>query len=361
MPPSSPVLDRAGCWFLNSGIQESGGGVARYYRTDVSQNARVSTEITGYAASALVYLFSRTGNGAYLDAAVRAGDFLIDRAWDRDLRIFPFEFHSDGLAPEPLAYFFDSGIIARGLLALWRAASRERYLSAAVACGDSMIREFASGPRIHPVLRLPSKTALPYEPRWSRSPGCYQLKSALAWQDLYEATGETRFAEAYRQALADALGSAPGFLEDGQRERVMDRLHAWGYFLEGMLPCAARPDCAAATRGGIARMARLVREIAPVFVRSDVYAQLLRARLFADASGVEPLDREAAAYEAEQAAAFQLGHADPRIRHGFWFGRKGGELLPFVNPVSTAFCLQALDMWQQYEEGAFRADRQALI
>jgi hypothetical protein len=224
-----------------------------------------------------------------------------------------------------------------------------------------MIREFASGSRIHPILRLPSKTALPYEPRWSRSPGCYQLKSALAWQDLYEATGETRFAEAYQQALADALGSAPGFLEDRERERVMDRLHAWGYFLEGLLPCASRPDCAAATRDGIAGMARLVREIAPVFVRSDVYAQLLRARLFADASCVEPLDREAAAYEAEQAAAFQLDHADPRIRHGFWFGRKGGELLPFVNPVSTAFCLQALDMWQQYVEGAFRADRQALI
>ena len=52
----SPQLARTGEWFLRSGIQESNGGVARYYRTDVRRNLPVSTEITGYAASAFVYL-----------------------------------------------------------------------------------------------------------------------------------------------------------------------------------------------------------------------------------------------------------------------------------------------------------------
>ena len=52
----SSHLSRAGEWFLRSGIQQPNGGVARYYRTDLERNHAVSTEITGYAASAFVYL-----------------------------------------------------------------------------------------------------------------------------------------------------------------------------------------------------------------------------------------------------------------------------------------------------------------
>ncbi len=42
----SAFLEHAGCWFLNSGIQEPDGGVARYYRSDAGRNAAVSNEIT---------------------------------------------------------------------------------------------------------------------------------------------------------------------------------------------------------------------------------------------------------------------------------------------------------------------------
>src|ERR1039457_5488621 len=61
------MLGRAGRWFLRSGIQEANGGVARHYRSDLGQNARVSTEITGYAVSTLLYLAERTGDGNYTD------------------------------------------------------------------------------------------------------------------------------------------------------------------------------------------------------------------------------------------------------------------------------------------------------
>jgi glycosyltransferase involved in cell wall biosynthesis len=40
------VRQAAGEWFLNSGIQESNGGVARYYFSDRQQNAPLTTEIT---------------------------------------------------------------------------------------------------------------------------------------------------------------------------------------------------------------------------------------------------------------------------------------------------------------------------
>ena len=115
------ILRQGGAWFLRSGIQEPGGGVARYYRSDTGKNARVSTEITGYAVSALLYLAERMADEACRDAGLRAARFLTRTAWNPSLATFPYE-HSDNCdRPKPLTYFFDCGIIVRGLLAAWRA------------------------------------------------------------------------------------------------------------------------------------------------------------------------------------------------------------------------------------------------
>src|SRR3979411_541633 len=106
LSPEPSFSDRAGAWFLESGIQEPSGGVARYYLADARKNQPISTEITGYAISTLVYLYSLTQDDRYVTAARSAGRFLTRSAWDAKLRIFPFE--KTGPA---LAYFFDCGII----------------------------------------------------------------------------------------------------------------------------------------------------------------------------------------------------------------------------------------------------------
>jgi len=336
LSPTDTLIEAAGRWFLHSGIQEASGGVARYYRSDLGQNARVSTEITGYGVSALLFLYERTSNDEYLDAALRAARFLTRVAWDEKLSTFPFE-----LAEGPrFAYFFDCGIIVRGLLAAWRATGETEFRDIAIAAGRAMLADFPSERGIHPILALPDKRPLAWEPRWSASPGCYQLKSAMAWRELFEITGAREFDCGYETALRAALENDGEFLP-GEPDplRVMDRLHAYAYFLEGLLPVLDRPQCAAAFRSGVDRAARLLREIAPVFARSDGYAQLLRARLLGVAHGVLALDESAAAHEAEQARSFQIDSG------GFLFGRKYGEALPFVNPVSTAFCVQALAIW----------------
>lgn len=359
---TASLIDAAGRWFLHSGIQEENGGVARYYRSDLRQNARISNEITGYAISALVFLHQRTGHEKYLDAALRAARFLTRTAWDPLLRTFPFEPALNGDHSGALAYFFDCGIIVRGLLAVWRTTRDAEFLDIAVAAGRSMLADFRAREATHPILTLPDKQPLPYQPRWSAGPGCYQLKSALAWHDLFESTGETDFQRAYESEVQAALASEQAFLPgDANCEKVMDRLHAYSYFLEGLLPVLDRAGCAQAFRAGLERAAGYLREIAAQFVRSDVYAQLLRARLYGASAGVLPLDSVAAAEEAEGAAAFQLDSEDRRIAGGFGFGRKTGELLPFVNPVSTAFATQALALWEDRRNNALQAARQVLI
>ncbi len=337
-----PHSSRAAQWWLHSGIQTHSGGVARYYRTDSQRNNPVSTEITGYAVSALVYLHALSGDDRFLDRASQAARFLMG-VWDSAAAALPFE-----LEPGSPTYFFDCGIVVRGLLAAWRATGSDGYRDTAVSLGEAMARDFVSAEgEIHPILALPGKSPVEGDPlSWSRSPGCYQLKSAMAWFELAEATGRADFRAAYDSALLGAMRQSWEFLPGHPDPlKVMDRLHAFCYFLEGLLPRSTDPACAHALADGIERAAALLREIAPRFERSDVYAQLLRVRLHAGYAGAVPIDRPAAEWEAARLGEFQAASDDPRIDGGFYFGRRQGEWLPFVNPVSTAFAQQALALW----------------
>ena len=329
-------MPSSGRWFIESGIQNPDGGVARYYLNAERRPLAVSTEITGYAASTFAYLYKRTGERVYLDRALLTAQFLVEQAWNPELAAFPFE-----LAPGSPSYFFDCGIIARGLLAVWRVTNERRFHDIAGEAARSMVRDFLTRDAIHPIISLPGKQPMPYAKRWSREPGCFQLKSALAWRDL---SLDAPWRLAWKQACANDAAFLPG---TDDRVAVMDRLHAYSYYMEALL--AERSPLLAAA---IPRAAGYLREIAPDFARSDVYAQLLRVRLYADALGVVPLDRARAAEEAAAIATFQYSTpGDPVLDGGFCFGRRGGELLPFVNPVSTCFCLQALDMWERFEAG----------
>jgi len=323
-------LEQARCWFLHSGIQDAECGVARYYRSDLQKNAPVSTEITGYAASAIAYMSA-------IDEAARAASFLSERAWDAKANVFPFELESR------LVYFFDTGIIARGLAA---AGFAERAVDASL----SLAFDFLGDGVFHPVIELPEKQQLQYEQRWSRSPGCYQLKSALAWLQLGGEPG----ARMFESALQYALATHESFL-DG--DSVMDRLHAYCYFLEALLWVGDRR----VLRDGIERTAKCLRELAPQFERSDVCAQLLRVRLIAHYLGFVDLDEAAASEEAARASSYQSASNDPRLRGGFWFGKKAGEMLPYMNPVSTAFCMQALALWSEHRSGTWRFELSQLI
>ncbi len=360
--PKSHLLTAAGRWLLDSGIQEASGGVARYYRCDLGKNERVSTEITGYAVSAFLFFYLRSGETEYLESALRAARFLTRTAWNAQLRAFPFEHSTNGDRPPALAYFFDTGIIIRGLLAAWRFSLKTEFRDTAIAAGRAMLTDFCTPDIIHPILTLPDKKPQNYKSNWSAAPGCYQLKPAMAWLELFEVTGESYFLRAYESVVESAMTSEHVFLPgENDLHRIMDRLHAYAYFLEGLLPVLNRGDCARTFRKGTDRIAAYVCQIAPLFVRSDVYAQLLRLRLYGKVLADIPLNSQAADDEAQQVATFQFHSEDVGASDGFCFGRKHGEFVPFVNPVSTAFCAQALSLWDDHKNNKFESQFQALI
>jgi hypothetical protein len=344
-------LEKASHWFLHSGIQENSGGVARFYRSDLQRNAAISHEITGYAVSALVYMHAHAGDAACLEAGLRAARYLVREAWDVQASTFPFE------PASPYAYFFDVGIIVRGLLAAWRTTGDDQFRSCANDAALSLAFDFLGDGDFHPIIELPEKQGVIRESRWSRQPGCYQLKSALAWRDL----GDEHAAQLFESVLASSLTTHESFLRGEPDDKMMDRLHAYCYFLEALLGVSDRVDCRAALAWGIGRAAELFREVQPSFERSDVSAQLLRVRLIAHHLGAVAIDAPSACEEANRASSFQAESEDQRIDGGFWFGSRGGEMLPFINPVSTAFCAQALELWQQHQNGEWNFELWQLI
>jgi hypothetical protein len=356
-------LARVGRWLSGSGIQERSGGVARFYQSEIEKNKPVSSEITGYTASAYVYLYTLTGDDVYLTRARETAAFLLDHAWDPDLRTFPYEHPSPSGESHHRAYFFDCGIIIRGLLAVWRHTREDRLLDVAHVAAQGMLTDFYNppGPPVsyNPILELPSKEPLPHTQQWSRSAGCYQLKSALAWLDVSELTADGPLKAAYFDLLAVALATHKSFLPGATPHATMDRLHAYSYFLEALTPVLDRPDCAQAFSEALGAIAANLNLIAPSFERSDVRAQLLRARIYGAA--ILPLDPSEAAYEAAALAQFQVSSDDQRIDGGFSFGRRDGVPSPHINPVSTAFALQALEMWREYQAGSQAPCRHLLI
>lgn len=352
MPDSTlKALHEGGHWLLNSGIREKSGGIARYYRTDLAANLPVSTEITGYGISGLCLLFEQLQDEKYLHAAIESGNFLIHSAWDSTTQTIPFEV--DG--PQRFGYFFDCGIIARSLLWLYRLTRREEFLGRARSIGVSMERDFRAPHGFHPIIELPSRAPTPYTLWWSKLPGAFQLKSALAWLDLAQETGEQVFSGCYEETLSFSLARYRETLDNEVDEpRKMDRLHAWSYFLEGLQPVKTRPEVATVLAAALAEGESLREKLAPVFLRSDVCAQLLRVRLL---SGLPPEPGEL-----DRLFSFQWATDSTTTHGGFGFGRRDGAQMPFANPVSTVFCLQALVMANQQKSGlAVDADWRKLI
>jgi hypothetical protein len=163
-------------------------------------------------------------------------------------------------------------------------------------------------------------------------------------------TGQNCFRDWWDRALDAALASHEEFLPGAaDSAKVMDRLHAYSYFMEALLSEPERSGCGEALARAIERTAAYAGRISPEFARSDVHAQLLRVRLLAESLGMVALDAAAAAREAPVVARFQYTGADARVDGAFSFGSKRGSLLPFANPVSTAFCCQALEAWRRHE------------
>ena len=170
------------------------------------------------------------------------------------------------------------------------------------------------------------------------------------------------FQRGYESALEAALNNDREFLPgDAERLRVMDRLHAYSYFLEGLLPVLDRPECATAFRNGVDRAGRYLREIAPVIRAFGCLRAGASGPAAGDALGALPLDLSAARMRPSRRPVSKSTIKRSTHQRRIPVRPQKGRKLPFANPVSTAFCVQALALWEDRNAGQPLAPRQALI
>ena len=349
-------------WLTRSGIQQTSGGVSRFYHTQASKYASVSTAATSYFICGLLQS-SEIDPDAAVERALGAGRFLMDDAFDDEVGLFRHEVVEEGEL-QPWSYLLDSTAGLRALIDLWKATQEPAYAEQAERCGIA-IKEHLSrmDGSFFPVFDLGRQMPYEADEPWWQQPGVYHLKSALAFRLLAEAVGLYEFKAMSEDLLQWCLKRHEGFAEpEPTSEMTMSRLHAYCYFLEGLLPEAGLdPDASRALQFGILEIENLSQDVGHEFQRCDVLAQLLRLRLFADRLGIMELDYQQAGNEAAAIEEFQRQSSDPTIDGGFAFARKDSHLTPDGNTAATIFSLQALQMWEEASTGGFRRSWETLI
>ncbi len=337
LTPDYLLLERtsiAAGWLLDSGICRPGFGVAEEYRRNRREYAPTSKRATAYYVSSLIWLFETHGETRYIDRALTAAQYLSRIA--PGASIVPFRDRlatNDQTADERLD---ESCVIIRALLRSWETSHHSEFLSRAIDCAESMRRVVGDCP----------------------------LTAAHAWLELAEITGNSRWRQLYDRSFENGLDTRS--VSFGSRAAVIDNCR----FLEALLPSIVPPSHHSSEALSVFRRVFALtsdwlqtRYEAAGFdsaISTELCARLLRLRLYASAWGLVRLDEELAQQEAGFIADVQATDHDPRNRGGFYNGRRSGVIEAAVGLTATVTGMQALALWQQFQNGDFRPDLRQL-
>jgi hypothetical protein len=350
-------------WLAISGIQNQSGGVSEGFHADTRTYSPISTTATGYYIAAQLWS-QRFSRGALPATASRAGSFLLEHAFNMSAEMFPVRVGDNDEEEAHLAYFLDCTVVVRSLTQLWDSTKDPAFLECAERCGLALHSRMPTvDGAFFPIYDFKTDRAYAEVGSWREEMGVPQLKGGLALLELYKATGRGEFehdAEALRKwCLRRHESFLPGEVDDA---KIIERLHAYCLFLEGLLPgVALDADSGRILQFGILRVENFLDEFGPELQRCDVLAQILRLRLYADKLGLMELDYKRAEDEAAAIVEFQTQSADPKSDGAFTRYRHTTNSRPQLDLTATVFAMQALEMWDQAEEGGLRDPWEVLI
>lgn len=373
-------IDAAMDWLVDSGAQVVSsdpnlhGGFISWYDEDTKSAPYVYSEITGYALTMLFSLWKRTSDPRYLASAERAGDWFLTTAHapTGGFRcLFPlapsrFEYKRDQI------YTFDCGVILSGMVNLYRATSKPKYLAASVRMADWLIHKAQIAPgTIAPVYNIAEDRFPISDNEWSLCPGSYHTKIAIGLLNLYDAIGD----ETYRRAAVQICDTALTFQQPSGRfvsfpSQGGTNSHPHCYSAEGLWVAGTylkRDDYLKASADAIrwlldqqspdGYVPRHYQQGVPVYSeRVDVLAQALRLGVLHRSAG-----RLSEAYDARMEQLLpvivrnQSLSDDRRAFGAFYFGRQSnGEITRHANVWVTMFAIQALLLWSDYTDEIVR-------
>jgi hypothetical protein len=189
-------------WLITSDIRikdgKNKGALYGWKNLSDSSFPFVYSEITGYAITAFVWLYSEIGDPIALRAAKEASEW-IKNNMNPYLVVARLTNGFTDSTPSELLYSFDNGMIMIGLINMYRQTGQRHFLGLAKKIMDSLIRHFFDGEKL--IARLDNC----YGPltsdsegnivKWSTISGAYHCKLSVGLLELAKATHNELYKE----------------------------------------------------------------------------------------------------------------------------------------------------------------------
>jgi len=363
-------------WLLHSGIQnqKSGdrnfGAVSSWYDASNRTYAYAYPEITGYAVTLFMDLHSLQQKKDYIRKGEEAALWIEREVLAPSRTEIKFRLAYDPLTPIPNhSYTFDNAMIMTGLVHLFRATGRSKWLKLARGLADRMLHTMQDREGFfHAYRDIDSGEILESGEKWSQQPGVHHAKLAVPLMLLFEETGENIYQESalkvgrWAAARQEAGGRFVTNLSDGSTT-----LHPHCYALEGLFFLQDRSEAAdyqsVFSRGldWLAGAQRPTGGLPVAFMngvflqaeRADALAQTIRllslalSRNIVGDEFIAPLFRMV-----RRLLVFQQKGGPDAEKGGFrFYADEQGHIQPHMNAWVTMFAVQALNYFLDFSQG----------
>ena len=176
-------------WLLNSGIQSGEGGFYGWEDLESNGYSYLYSEITGYAITALCFLYEITKDDIYITRAKKAAKWIIDRAMHPGGGVLTRDYATAAVEhcsfERGNIYAFDCGTVAFGMLKLYRITKMREFLDAAKRIISFLeINMLKKNGLFYPIYDTKNKRTHQEDTKWSKQSGSFHCKLALCFCEL---------------------------------------------------------------------------------------------------------------------------------------------------------------------------------
>ncbi len=380
-------------WLLHSGIQNIGGdtpvkgGFNAWYNLDENNYFYTYSEITGYAITSLLYLYSLKKEELLLDRAKSAAHWLVEKALHDSGAVKTRYYYDSKNADHNYSFqgnvvrSFDNGIVLSGLSNLYQFSSQEDYYLVSKKMADLILKMQKKNGLLYPDYDLNKKKLKESYEKWSSQSGSFHVKIILGLINFAKYSNNKKYEDAARKLCDEILKFQK---EDGRFVTFKEgdtHLHPHCYSAEGLLFAGwyfkdEKYINAAVNaskwlmdsqmeNGGIPSL--FVNNEFIKFERADVLAQTLRlAVIFLNNNLLDKKYERNAEKLVNRLLKFQYLKEGSQ-KGGFFYGydvdhktlkeKKTNHLNSWV----TMFALQALIMYKQYKENRLKVNLRLFV
>lgn len=354
-------------WLLTSGLcilkkdDPNAGGVYSFFDTQNQTFSFLYPEITGYNISVMKFLHTQENFNSYLDIAKLSGSWLMNIQDKYGVIIMGVG--SDQKKSE-LAFSFDNGICAKGLLDLFEMTKDDKYKQYAKRLLEWISTNCIDDDgTIKPVMDLKSQKFVE-DSVWYMQKGCLHIKTAMPF--LQYSSYDSSFKKIGARICDNFINfqNLDGSFSIHESSKTIN-LHTHCYALEGLMYAYYSLNDARyleSCKKGLDWILHKINDDGSVdlwFNYKDKskacypIAQVIRLMILMDALEKQSKFKDAISHLVKFLLSLQASNPDPRINGGFHeeyyksiFGWKKRDR---INSWGTMFALQALIWFENYD------------